>query len=57
MSDDRNKNARFPLVSASDSKNLRKVDKVIGREKLRGKFCDFGAMITKGVRNERNNLA
>lgn len=42
MSDDRNKNARFPPAIASDSKNLCKVDKVIRLEKLRGKFCDFG---------------
>ena len=33
------------------------LDKVDIVKKFRGKFCDFGAMITKGVRNERNNLA
>ena len=46
-----------PPAIASDEKNLREDDKVIEREKLRGKFCDFGAMITKGVGNERNDLA
>ena len=33
---------------------MREDDKVIEREKLRGKFCDFGAMITKGVRKMKS---
>ena len=40
-----------------EGRNLLDVVLVLGLKKFEGKFCDFGAMITKGVRNERDDLA